>query len=577
MSVVTFPNGKTVTFDGTPTPADIDAVATKIGIQPSQSQAPQAPVDNAQSNATFPVAPTENPLAPTSILKGIGNIPSDAFNFVKGILGQPAKIASDISTIATPAAPGQVQVSPLDVIKNLPEGIGKTISSLVPDALKHLFTNPAQAGRDLENAPVSTVAPVVGGLEAGAEGLDSVTGLGDAAKLQVAKNAAISANTVEGPGFTMAPDAPQPVPSTFKQSLNNGLSTLTDPISSSFSKVGGLAGGAAATVIGKLVGLDPEAIKSVFTDPKQFSKDAITQNSDRSALAGDLGTAINTHLENLSSTGSGYDGIRQSGGTIAVPENFIPSVLQKYGFSINGDGKIIADSNSLTRNPTDINALQNFVDNWKDKATMTPNEFLNMRKDVTGIAKFGKDIGTNADAQTVARDIRVQMNNTMRPQVPYLKELDATYAPEKTATLAMQKEFFTKDGELKDSVANKVANATKSGREQVLARLENISPGITKRIEMLNTAEAIVKAQKGGLFREAVEGGIVGHFTGVLPGIITAIVTHPDFAIPMIRGLGLSAEQIGIVVNSLKTIGGQLSNHPVVTAQAAASDQNQNK
>ena len=37
MSTVTFENGKSVQFEGTPTPADINEVAQKMNIQPSSS------------------------------------------------------------------------------------------------------------------------------------------------------------------------------------------------------------------------------------------------------------------------------------------------------------------------------------------------------------------------------------------------------------------------------------------------------------------------------------------------------------------------------------------------------------
>jgi hypothetical protein len=43
MSTVTFSNGKSATFEGTPTPADVDYVAKQMGIQPDSSASPTAP------------------------------------------------------------------------------------------------------------------------------------------------------------------------------------------------------------------------------------------------------------------------------------------------------------------------------------------------------------------------------------------------------------------------------------------------------------------------------------------------------------------------------------------------------
>lgn len=553
-------------------------VITKYPQYASQVKMPSTAVDGSEENAVLPVTADENPLAPTSVLKGAVNTIPDAFKFLKGIVSQPAKIASDVSAIAAPNEnQNAVKVNAADVAKEIPGQILPTLASLIPDALKHLFTgNFAQAGRDLENAPVSTVVPTIGGLEGGASVLDDVTGLGKAATDATARNMARTAATVDGPGFTMAPEPLETVPTTFKQNVSNGLSTIASPFTSLLSKAGDAVGDTVASLTGFLTGLKPEDVKNIFNNPKDYSNISESANS-RDALAGDLNSAINKRLSDLSSTGEGYNPIRQDTATqVQVPENFLPNIFKKYGFSIDGDGKIIADTNSLTRSPADINALQHFYDTWKNSATMTPNEFLNMRGDIGKIAKFGRDIGHNTDAATVGKDIYAQANGTMRPQIPNLKTLDATYAPEKNATTAMKKEFFNKDGTLKDSVGSKIANATKDGKEAVLQRLESIMPGVTKRIEILNTAEAIVKAKKGGFFHSVGEGLAVHQFASGLPSIISAIVTHPSFAIPLLKGLGLSAAQVGVVTDTLTGLAGKISSNPL-SASMGVPDAQQKK
>lgn len=529
----------------------------------------QAPSQPNPSGALFPAAPGDS--AGTSALKTIGNIPSSTFGFIKGALNtiNPFKTADTVQQIATPSDNG-VKVSPLDVAKEIP---GAAYQTLVPQFLQHLFKGDTQSAQaSIENDPVGQIAPLVLGAEGGAKVLDSATGIGEAANGATARNMARALNAGDGP---IDPSTMETQPTTFKQSLDNGVSRITgaiaDPITKITDSIKNGIGTTAASFAGTLLGLGTDDIKNVIQNPEAFSK--VAQDSlSRGGLAGELNSSINQRLNDLSSTGKGYEPIRADTTTqINTPENFIPQVLQKYGLSLDGEGKVIADTNSITRNPSDLNAIQNFVNNWKDKATMTPNEFLNMRSDIGGIAKFGKDIGSNMDAAKVAKDLYATANDTMRPQVPNLKELDSVYAPEKQATLAMKKEFLNKDGTLKDGAAAKIANATKPGREAVLNRLETIAPGITKRIQLMNTVEAIQKAQKSGLLREGIEGATVGHFASPIAGIAVAIITHPDIAIPLLRGLGWSAEKVTALTNTLSTLAGASLSDPAFVASGVAS------
>ena len=55
-------------------------------------------------------------------------------------------------------------------------------------------------------------------------------------------------------------------------------------------------------------------------------------------------------------------------------------------------------------------------------------------------------------------------------------------------------DWLDKSGNLKDTAMTRIANLTKAGREQALSRLENISPGITQKVNSLRAIEDIKNA-----------------------------------------------------------------------------------
>ena len=87
--------------------------------------------------------------------------------------------------------------------------------------------------------------------------------------------------------------------------------------------------------------------------------------------------------------------------------------------------------------------------------------------------------------------------------------------------------------------------------------MEKISPGITQRIQTLKTVESIESAYniKAGTYMKDIV-GTAGLLTGNVPAIISAILTHPSVAIPLLRGLGYTARTVKPLLNMLKLVAG---------------------
>lgn len=517
-----------------------------------------------QSGATFPSSASDSPI--TAGLKTFGNIPSSAFNFVKGIVNtfNPIKIAENISQI-----PGafndlsQQRGGALNALGATATQLPQTAyQAVVPEAARALVRGDlpgAQAA--VTNDPVGSIAPFLLGADQATKFADEKLGT--------------NSNT------------------TLDNAISTTAKTAVKPIAAVTSVPGSLLGGIVRSATSHILGLEPADIATILKNPEAFSKVAQDQVS-RGGLANEFGGAIDQLEGTLQETGQAYNPIRSSEMPAVLPENFIGNVLDKFGLKlepilksadeiakVGADGlptidygipkesqvkgyKVVADTNSITRNTSDIKAIQNFVDNWGDKTNLTPAEYLNMRKDIAGMAKFGKEIGTNIDAQKVGTELYAEANRSVRPQIQGLKELDEQYSPLRQQFDQAKKDFLTKqsDGsyEFKQGAINKIANATGVGKDALLSRMEEILPGIKKKIEILKAVEGIEKAygnKVGNYTKGIIEGGAV--LTGNIPAVIAAIISNPTIAVPLIRGLGLTAAKIAPIVSTLKLVAGDVN------------------
>jgi hypothetical protein len=515
----------------------------------SQGTQPETPPTD--SNAWFPSKPNDTPLE--AGLKTVGNIIPSAIEFGKGALHalNPLNTLNTLSQIPE-AFSGAVEANKgiLPALAQTARALpGEAAKAVIPQGIRQLATGDIEgAQKSFTENPVGTVAPVVLGVRGGAEILDN---LSKAKMSDYVKN--MTAET-----------AKQPIPKVTNYggavdtAMSNIARKVTEPIGKVADAVTGGIGTMVRSMASSLTSLDPQTITQVLSDPKQFSKMAQEETS-RGGLAGEVKTGINTRLKDLQEVGTGYDSVRNSNQVIQAP-NFMADVLSKNGLKLK-NGEIIADTNSVTRNTADINALQKFYNNWGNKTVFTPNEFLNMRGDIAELSKFDKltGMGKTPASATIGKDIYSKANETMRDtQMPELKALDDTYSPEVKFLKQVKKDYFNPDGTFKDNAVSKIANAGNKG--ELLKRLESIMPGITKRLQILKAVEDIeasMGVKVGTYTRGVLQGGSI--MTGNIPGIIATIITHPTNAVRILRVAGYTGAKVAPILEALKVIGGKVN------------------
>jgi endonuclease III len=469
-----------------------------------------AQVEQQKSNALFPATGNEGYLAQTA--KTIGNIPGSAFNFLKGIVETPKTIYENITSI-----PQEFKNLIGESNGDIGKAIERTITEMpntaykmfVPQFARSIISGDYQtAQKTLAEDPVGQIAPLLIGAKAMAE----KAGVGaqfDKAIQVVAK----------------------PVISTAKSAQN----AITSPIAG-FSKFG----------VSQSTGLNPETISTAISQPQALGE-AIKQGLSRQTTAEAVRSAVEDRLKDLSETGKGYDAIRQSQVLVNVPQNLIGKTLKKFGLDLDKKGKILKTAESRQISNADTAALEDFVKTFGNQKTLSPNAFFNARESLTNIAKFEQ--GKTNISQLIAKELRKAYDNAGKSQLTGLENLDKTYSVERTLLNQIKKDFIEKNTaggiKLKDAAVNKIANAAGKGKDALLGRLEEIVPGITGQIKILKAIEDIEAAggQKVGTYMRA--GGVAAGAVTLNPYLIVgAILSTPQIAVPLLKGVGMTLPKI---------------------------------
>lgn len=572
MATVTFQNGKSVNFNGTPIPADIDEVAQSLGIQPDQGAtaalgAAAASSASSAANPTGGLIPQLGPIAKPSdtdspLMAGgktlLNMIPSTinaatgladaAIGGITHIADIPSQIYGLYQDTKGQTVPGnpnaKVPWQKLPAPAWLSDFASSLGSTVVPQATQQLASGDTNGARKtIESDPVGQILPyfMVGreaaygvSPEAGAAFDDSVS--------KVAKPGVAAVNTL----------------SSIPGKLTSGLSSL------------GRFGVAQAT------GLDPSTIKTIVGAPEDFSKEG-QSNLTRPAVAQTIQSALEARQDALSETGRGYDQFRKATGgvpaMIDVQQPDLASIIQKNtGLTLGKDGTFTSSAMSPVDSPTDVTKINRFFQQWQpyfEQGQMTPGEFLTMRGKLAQIANY-EGLGKSSPLENAAAGMRSDLNTNYRSSIPGLEDTDATYSSQITDMKNLSKGILDKAGELTDAGINKIANATNKGRSIFLQQIEDISPGITERVKALKAVEDIEKAQghKVGTYMRAAEGagGVYALASGNLPAlagvIATTIMSSPDVAVPLMRAYGKVSGLADAVISRLKSGASALNQAP---------------
>jgi len=229
--------------------------------------------------------------------------------------------------------------------------------------------------------------------------------------------------------------------------------------------------------------------------------------------------------------------IKNSKTPVPIKSADISEALAKHGLEFN-NGKASftgGDARNSTLTASDVAKLNRDVMPLLREGTMTPAQFLTVRNKIGKLGKFGVEMNKRLEEAT--QSIYNKLNDTARPYIPGLKEIDDQLTKDIGAIQEMKSNFMrwddaTKTYKIKPSVnTDNLSNLLSARNTDKLKLLEQIEPGITKQLEALalvKKAERASEVMTGATGKRLVSSVALGLGTGnPLMGIASMIVQDP--------------------------------------------------
>lgn len=302
---------------------------------------------------------------------------------------------------------------------------------------------------------------------------------------------------------------------------------------------------------------------AVWTTPSATMKKAFQYGDDYIRVADDipkaqatafqkLEKAINTADDAKKGAGSAYKGIRASSQPLKFTDDITSQKWTEFGLDFK-DGKFSPTGGNIlnSRLKADDIALIN-----KEIApllpvggkAMTPNQFLNFRNQLDEVAKFNMGApGKSQQAMQFARDLRSTLNQQAKAQFPSLSKADELAKEAISEYNNLRQHFMAKDrvtGQwyVKDSIKpESIQNLLSPANRRKLQALEGSAKGITKELDLLNTAVQIEKAANiatGAGVKQLLTTGAGFGALGPVGAIAGFILSNPQTAAKMFARMG---------------------------------------
>lgn len=491
---------------------------------------------------TFPADTEQKTEYISSLTKTLGNIPSSLLNFGKGLI----EFLNPVNTVKS--------------FKELGKTIGETIEGKKLGEPTPSFTDFLN---EIPGAAKETLLPKIvqdwwdvgeaafkGGISGQNEELDKA--LEEVYRTSVNDPANITPVILIASGVAKKVGLEKQ----FDSAITKTAKPVIDAFKKTREKISGITTKSTEFITSQATGLNPETISEIILKPKNFTKSEMAK-LNRPALAERVKIALDNRIKDLSETGKGYNEIRKSSAIVEIKPINIKAVFDKYGIKFDKSGKIIRDVETPPLKPGDIVAFEDFQRIYGNEQYLSSNAFLNARTTLSEMAKY--DATKTKLPQKVAKDLRIVYDNTGKKQLPGLKKLDNTYSSELKEIKQLKKDYLNKDGSLKDSAINKVANLTGKGKDIVLGRLEKLIPNISEDIRILKAVEDIqtTGGQKLGTYvRAGVTGGLLVSGNPLF-AVAQLLLSQPSVIVPLLRAFGkakgIKTSVINTIIDKIKT------------------------
>ena len=556
-------------------PISADEFSSRYASQ--QVVAPQVQADQAPSIDTprdFRI-PTWEATGREGMVEGafktaVNVIPS-ALNFGIDAVRETVKIPKNIYDIATKEIPGLVQEAggakqaARMFMQELPGTGAEVAKGIIPAVGQGIDTGIEGARKSIIENPFGNIAPFIFGAKQGARTIDQAT----QARAQAAMGDYVR---------NMTPETAGNIPRGTGTNLGGAIDTaiektgqlVTKPVAGAVNAVGEGISGGIKSGIGQVIGVGGknDTVGEIIKNPQLYTKEKM-KALDREGLGKELQDIVNKKSELMDETSGEYEVFRRSPTPVVVDRNWLDDTIKETtGLEVK-KGKLTTSGTASIRDRQDVNALQTKYDLWKpifSRGSMTADEYLNFRTDMAGLAKLGREVSKSGPLENLSGIIRGKFNTEYRKQIKGLEEKDADLSSQKKEWRELTHGLIDREGNLTDAALGRVANLSKD-KPRLYAQLEELSPGISQKVKTMQVIKDIESASgiKVGTYTKGalLGGGLV--LGGIPQALITAILTSPSVAVPLLRQYGLlkNAKAVNAVVQALRDSATKVNALPV--------------
>lgn len=202
-------------------------------------------------------------------------------------------------------------------------------------------------------------------------------------------------------------------------------------------------------------------------------------------LATDVKTNISKRLTDLSETWKLYDKVKSS------PVKFSKKEVQWiYDTTLKNEwiGKNLVELPLEDRSA--IKQAQAYLN--ETKWDLTSKQAVELKAKLRSLVSYDKWVSPNWER--IVKNIIKDLDNNMKTKIPWYKELDSVYWPEREFLDKVSKDILNKDWTLKDNAISTIRNITWKWKEFKLERLEKIMPWITEKVKAIKAYEDVQNA-----------------------------------------------------------------------------------
>ncbi len=320
--------------------------------------------------------------------------------------------------------------------------------------------------------------------------------------------------------------------------INRGVRNTAEKVSPTVQRMAGkipgqvdnLATGTAEVGISAAVWLSREWQQIIKQQPwlyRQARQGIITGE----AATDDIVGALSKRMDDISDLWKGYETIRTS--TITVPKNDIANIAVSHL-----DDMKVSKIDLPLGDRTTVQKALDYIAEYPD--VLSAQNALSLRRKLDDLINWKSE--ATGEGKRIIRGLRAKIDEYLGEKLPWLKELDRKYWPEREFIDKVKWTILDRQWNLKDGAISSVANMIGKGKEMRLDRFEKLLPWIGDKVRALKAFEEIqnlAQIKTGSVARQ-----IFSFAVGWIPWFVA---TNPYV-------VGYALEKYGFAKQAIKAI-----------------------